>query len=159
MVAVADVKELFKLSREQLDELFTNSPTGEIPNGKARGTALIAAGTVCTAEISECIRFFAWQGKVFDREKGQLKNRVTPLGVHAVSAKVYKNPSWHDDKECIVIDYSEMSLMARFIRDEIRLIAPQLYLGKVYWGKTPLPMHFALEFNLPPDGTQDEKNG
>ena len=43
-----DVQELFKMSREQLDELFTNSPAGEIPSGVTNGTALIAPGTVCT---------------------------------------------------------------------------------------------------------------
>ena len=105
---VADVKELFDMSREQLDGLFANSSAGEIPNGESRGTALIAPGTVCTKEIAECLRFFAWQGKTFDGNKGQLKNRVTPFGVNAVSAKVYKGPSFHDQKECVIIDYSEL---------------------------------------------------
>jgi len=141
---VADVKELFDMSREQLDALFANSPAGEIPNGESRGTALIAPGTVCTKEIAECLRFFAWQGKTFDGNKGQLKNRVTPFGVNAVSAKVYKGPSFHDQKECVIIDYSELRPV-QWVRDEIRLIAPQLYLGKVYWAKMPLPVHFALE--------------
>ena len=141
---VADVKELFDMSREQLDGLFANSSAGEIPNGESRGTALIAPGTVCTKEIAECLRFFAWQGKTFDGKKGQLKNRVTPFGVNAVSAKVYKGPSFHDQKECVIIDYSELRPV-QWVRDEIRLIAPQLYLGKVYWAKMPLPVHFALE--------------
>jgi hypothetical protein len=151
---VADVKQLFDMSREQLDELFANSPAGEIPNGEARGTALIAPGTVCTKEIAECLRFFAWQGKVFDREKGQLKNRVTPFGVNAVSAKVYKGPSFHDNKECTIIDYADTSLVTHWVRDEIRLIGPQLYLGKVYWGKKALPVHFALDLPMPPGGTR-----
>ena len=78
-----DVQELFKMSREELDELFTNSPAGEIPSGQTNGTGIIAPGTVCTKEIAECLRYFAWQGKVFDNEKGILKNRVSPFGVHA----------------------------------------------------------------------------
>lgn len=154
-----DPQELLKMSREQLEELFTNSPAGEIPNGAMDGTVLIAPGTVCTKEIAECLRLFAWQGKVFDAEKGRLKNRVSPLGVHSVAAKVSKGPSWHDHKECIVIDYSETSLLAHWIRDEMRLVGPQLFLGKVYWGKKPLPIHFALVPAKAVSETPAENNG
>src|SRR5262249_46382464 len=153
-----DVQELFKMSGEQLDELFPNSPAGEIPSGETNGTGIIAPGTVCTKEISECLRYFVWQGKVFDGKKGSLKNRVSPFGLHAISAKVYKGPSWHENKECIFRDYSESSLAVRWVRDEMRLVAPQLYLGKVYWGKKPL-IHFVLEPAKPPGDTPDEKNG
>ena len=64
---------------------------------------------------------------------------------NAIVAKVYKAPSWLDNKECIVLDYSETSMVAQWIRDEIRLIAPDVYLGKVYWNKSRL-IDFALEF-------------
>jgi hypothetical protein len=40
-------------------------------------------------------------------------------------------PSLFDGKECIVLDYSKISLVANRIRDEIRLIAPNFYLGRV----------------------------
>jgi hypothetical protein len=156
---VADVKELFDMSREQLDELFANSPAGDIPNGESRGSALIAPGTVCTKEIAECLRFFAWQGKVFDEKKGELKNRVTPFGLNAVSAKVYKGPSFHDQKECTIIDYADTSLVTRWVRDEIRLIGPHLYLGKVYWGKKALPVHFALEVPIPTGSARNDDHG
>jgi hypothetical protein len=35
--------------------------------------------------------------------------------------------------------------VAQWIRDEIRLIGPGLYLGKVYWGKERL-IDFCLKF-------------
>src|SRR5262249_6180019 len=123
-----DVQQLFKMSREQLDELFTNSPAGEIPSSETNGTCYIAPGTDCTKEIAECMRYLAWQGKVFDAEKGILKNRVSPFGLHAITAKVYKGPSWQDNKECIILDYSETSIVAHWLRDEMRLVGPQLYL-------------------------------
>jgi hypothetical protein len=44
-----------------------------------------------------------------------------------------------------VLDYSETSLVARWIRDEIRQIGPGTYLGKVYWEKKRL-IDFALVF-------------
>ena len=118
---------------------------GDIPDGQADGTAIIAPGTTYSEEIAEQINHFAWQGKVFDSKKGVLKNRISALGVHAIVAKVYKGPSWLDGKECIVLDYSETSFLAHWVRDEIRQIGPGLYLGKVYWGKKRL-IDFALKF-------------
>jgi hypothetical protein len=140
-----DVAQLLKMSQEQLDELFTNSAPGDIPNGEAQGTAIIAPGTTYSADIAHFINHFAWQGKNFDAQKGVLTNRLLPFGVNAILAKIYKGPSWLDGKECIVLDYSETSLLAHWIRDEIRQIGPGLYLGKVYWEKKRL-IDFALTF-------------
>jgi hypothetical protein len=140
-----DVQQLLAMTQSQLDELFTNSPAGDIPNGEADGTAIIAPGTIFTKEIALLINLFAWQGKVFDAEHGFLRNRILPFGLHAIIARVYKASSWLDGKECIVLDYSETSLVAERIRDEIRLIAPKFYLGKVYWGKARL-IDFSLQF-------------
>ena len=139
------VPDLLKMSQAQLDELFTTSPPGAIPDGEAKGTAIIAPGTTYSDEIAEFINHFAWQGKNFDAKKGALRNRILPFGLNAIIAKVYKAPSWLDGKECIVLDYSETSLLAHWIRDEIREVAPGLYLGKVYWGKKRL-IDFAVEF-------------
>ena len=139
------VPDLLKMSQAQLDELFTNSLPGDIPNGEAKGTAIVAPGTTYTEEIAEFVNHFAWQGKTFDAKHGVLRNRILSFGLNAIIAKVYKGPSWLDGKECIVLDYSETSLLAHWIRDEIRLIAPGLYLGKVYWGKKRL-IDFAVQF-------------
>ena len=140
-----DVRQLLDMSQAQLDDLFKSSPPGDIPTGEADGTAIIAPGTKFSPEIASFISLFAWQGKVFDAKTGTLKNRIGPFGLNAIIAKVYKAPSWLDNKECIVLDYSETSLVAHWIRDEIRLISPGLYLGKVYWDKARL-IDFALKF-------------
>ena len=140
-----DANQLLKMSQQQLDELFKASPAGEIPNGPAKGTAIIAPGTTYSDEVAGFVKKFGWQGKVFDAAKGLLKNRILLAGVEAIVAKVYKAPSWLDGKECIVLDYSDTSLVARLIRDEIRQLQPGLYLGKVYWGKDRL-IDFCLEF-------------
>lgn len=140
-----DAAKLMSMSQVQLDDLFKASPAGDIPDGPAKGTAIIAPGTTYTANIAEVINHFGWQGKVFDAQKGQLKNKILAFGLEAVVAKVYKGKSWLDDKECIVLDYSETSLLAHWIRDEIRLIGPGFYLGKVYWSKARL-IDFCLQF-------------
>jgi hypothetical protein len=140
-----DVPQLLKMSQAELDALFTASPAGEIPDGDAQGTAIIAPGTTFSDEIATLVNFFAWQGKTFDAKRGRLTNRILPFGFNAIIAKVYKAPSWLDGKECIVLDYSDTSLLARWIRDEIRQIGPGTYLGKVYWDKKRL-IDFVLNF-------------
>jgi hypothetical protein len=71
-----------------------------------------------------------------------------PFGVKAIKAQVYKEKSWLDGKECIVLDYSKTSLVAKCIRDEIREVAPGLYLGQVFLGKKPT-IHFTVSFSIP----------
>jgi hypothetical protein len=140
-----DVPQLLAMTQTQLDDLFRASPPGDIPSGSAKGTAIIAPGTRYSEPIAEVINYFGWQGKVFDAQKGLLKNKISMFGFEAIVARVYKGPSWLDGKECIVLDYSDTSLVAHWIRDEIRLIDPGFYLGKVYWAKERL-IDFCLQF-------------
>jgi hypothetical protein len=140
-----DVSTLLRMSQKDLDDLFTKSEPGPIPDGPAKGTAIIAPGTTFSPETAEAINLFAWQGKTFDAQHGVLRNKISVFGLNAIVAEVYKGPSWLDQKECIVLDYSKTSTVAQWIRDEIRQIAPATYLGKVYWGKKRL-IDFALQF-------------
>ena len=134
------------MTSSQLDGLFTDSPAGDIPDGEGKGTALIAEGTPLSPEIASFISHFAWQGKVFDAKTGLLRNLISPFGIAAIVARVYRGQSWFDGKECIVLDYSETSIVAGWIRDEIRLIEPGFYLGQVFGGKKSRLIHFALQF-------------
>lgn len=137
--------QLLSMSGKDLDDLFSSSPSGNIPNGEAQGTAIIAPGTAYSAEIASLINIFGWQGKNFDAAHGTLRNRILAFGLNAIVAEVYKSASLFDNKECIVLDYSKTSLVAEHIRDEIRQIGPGMYLGLVYWDKTKT-IHFALQF-------------
>ncbi len=141
-----DLTKLFQMSQAQLDDLFTAASAGPIPDGEAEGTAIMAPGTVYSPQIAAAVNHFVWQGKTFDSKHGVLRNRIGVLGLNAIVAEVYKGPSWLDQKECIVLDYSKTSLVAGWIRDEIRQIAPDIYLGKVYGGKKRL-IDFALKFS------------
>lgn len=140
------VSEWLKKSQDELDALFSSHEAGPIPDGEAKGTAIIAPGTALSDEIAAIINLFAWQGKVFDAKHGFLRNNILPFGIRAIVAKVYKDKSWLDGKECIVLDYSDTSIVASRIRDEIRMIEPGIYLGKVYWDEKRL-IDFALEFD------------
>jgi hypothetical protein len=140
-----DVAQLLRSSQAELDRIFAAGESKPIPNGEGKGTAIVAPGTVFSSEIATLVNFFAWQGKVFDANAGLLKNHITPFGLTAIIAKVYTGGSWLDGKECIVLDYSSTSTLAHWIRDEIRLIGPGFYLGKVYWDKKRL-FDFSLQF-------------
>ncbi|MCX4545536.1 hypothetical protein [Streptomyces sp. NBC_01565] len=144
----ADVDQLLTLSRPALDELFRTSPAGGIPVGEARGTVLFGRGPTVSKVAARLARIAAWKGKVFDSQRGELLNRVTPFGIRAIRAKVYRGTSWFDDAECTVLDYSRTSVLARWIRDEIREITPGVHLGIVYWGR-----HKILNFVLSSTGS------
>ena len=85
-----DVPQLLKMSQKELDDLFTKSSPGDIPDGEAQGTAIVAPGTTYSAEIATLVNHFAWQGKTFDGKKGFLKNRILPFGFNAIIARIYK---------------------------------------------------------------------
>jgi len=145
------LNDLLGKSHDELSQIFGASPPGPIPQGNAAGEAIVWPGTRWSRLIARFVHDLAWQGKVFtpnpDGDGATLVNKLGAVGVHAVVARVYFTESWFDGKPCIVLDYSKTSLLARKIRDEIRLIDPaaHLYLGKVWWGRTYL-VDFALHF-------------
>lgn len=143
----SSVRKWLELSREELDTIYSKSTAGSIPRGDTRGTAILA-GSLFSKCVAAIARLLAWQGKVFDLfppdyDRGILINKITPFSLTFIVAKVYKDKSWMDDKETIVIDYSNTSFVAKKIRDEIREVEPGVYLGKVWWGKTRV-LDFAL---------------
>lgn len=141
------VSQWLDKSREELDELYRNTESGQIPVGDTRGTAIVT-GSLFSRTLARFARAFAWQGKVFDLfaddgQSGVLVNKITPFSLTFIVAKVYRDKSWMDGRDTIVIDYSKTSFFAKVIRDEIREVAPGVYLGKVWWGKTRV-LDFAL---------------
>jgi hypothetical protein len=137
--------DLTSMSQDELDDLFRRSPLGDIPDGDALGHAIVAPGTDVAGPVLWLARWLAWQGKVFDRPRAELVNKVGPLGTPLIKAKVYIAPSWLDGKPAIILDYSKTSLVARRIRDEIREVSPGTYLGIVFYG--PLKtINFVLQF-------------
>lgn len=139
------LNDLTTMTQAQLDDLFRTSPPGELPDGDAVGTVIVAPGTEVEGPILWFARWLAWQGKVFDRPRGVLLNKVGPLGFHLIQAKVYVAPSWFDDQPAIILDYSRTSLIAHRVRDEIREVSPGTYLGIVFYGSEKT-INFVLQF-------------
>ena len=63
MVIRPDGYGIWERMQRAMDDLFKASSPGPIPDGEAKGTAIIAPGTTFSPEIAEFISHFAWQGK------------------------------------------------------------------------------------------------
>lgn len=138
--------DMLKMSQVQLDELYRNSPVGEIPDGDGKGAAIIAPDTPIKEGLTSLIEWLAWQGKVFSSQRGTLVNKIGPFSMQAVDAQVYKGASLLcPGEESIILDYSKSIFFAQPIRDEIREVSPGIYLGNAYWDKMRI-LNFILEF-------------
>ncbi|MBV8725334.1 MAG: hypothetical protein JO078_04620 [Candidatus Eremiobacteraeota bacterium] len=136
---------LLAMEPRDLQDLYRRGVPRPIPAGVARGTALVGRPGAWRKTFASLTHLLAWQGKTFAFSGRRLTNRVTPLRISAFPADVYVGKSRFDRQDCIVIDYSKTSTLARWIRDEIRSVAPSLYLGFAYWGERRL-IAFSLYF-------------
>jgi hypothetical protein len=136
---------LLKTSRGELDKLFSSSVGGDVPVGRGTGTVVFAPNSVLTRLVAVLARLFLWKGKEFDSSTDTLLNLIGPFGTRAIRAKVYTDSSWFDGKDVVVLDYSRTSRVAHWIHDEIREVAPNLYLGLVYWSRRKV-LFFVLDF-------------
>lgn len=127
-----ELLSLGTMSRAQVGALYRESRAGRIPDGRGDGLALVLPGTGICRPMAAFIRLTSWQGKIFNRRHGELVNRVTPFGLPAIRARVYTGPSRFDGRESIILDYSQTSWVARWVRDEIREVSAGVYLGFAY---------------------------
>lgn len=137
--------DLVRLRPEQLDALYAGGTASAIPAGKVQGRAIYYPGTAAAVPVSKGARL-VWQGKVFDPSGASAVNRF--FGVKAVRADVYQAESWRDGHPSLILDYSKTSKVYANFRDEIRQVAPGLYLGLMYARTTPSPklkLYFVLE--------------
>src|SRR3989344_3209371 len=112
-------------SPAQLDALYAKGKV-DIPQGPTRGKVLLFIGGRRDALRSGIAGFF-WKGKVF--AGSHLKNNF--LGIKIIPASVRKSKSLFDKKPTVVIDYSKSRWPGvNKVVDEIRLVAPGLYLGR-----------------------------
>lgn len=142
--AVNGLDDLAALTPAQLDALFDRSPAGAIPRGPVRGQAIVLAGKPLAGPASRASRLY-WQGKTFRPEDSTAINRF--VGLPMIRSRVSYGPSWRDGQPCLILDYSQTSHVYRNVRDEVREVAPGLYLGLMY-RTAPTPefrRYFAFE--------------
>lgn len=136
---------LLRMSGPELDALYGQGTAVGIPPGRVRGTAILAPGARRNELMALGTRL-VWQGKVFQTGNATAINRF--FGLPVVRAQVYQDQSWYDGAPSLVLDYSQTSRVYARYRDEIRLVAPGLFLGRMYDRTTSPPglrMYFALE--------------
>jgi hypothetical protein len=142
---VVTLDQLLAMSSAELDAVYRQGAAVAIPAGRIRGTAILSPGTRRTRALSRGARLM-WQGKVFEPGQSSAVNRF--FGMRLVRAQVYQGPSWLDGQPSLILDYSQTSRVYADNRDEIRQVAPGLFLGLMYDRTTSPPglvMYFALE--------------
>jgi hypothetical protein len=138
------VKELRRLSPEQLDQLFAQGRACELPVGAYRGTVLLEVEAHLPrvrARISSAL----WKGKEFAPD-GDFTNRWF-AGIRAVPSHAALETSWYDNQPCVALEYPPGSALFANTRDELREIAPGIWLGRFY-ERCPCPKlqgYFILE--------------
>jgi hypothetical protein len=130
-----DERSLGLLDNRELDLLFRSRPAGEVPKGLLAGTALLFPGSRACGPVAWLVHLLVWQGKETEPSGRSLKNLIGPLRTRSIRALLSHDRSWVDGGECVLIDYSTTSTVAGMVRDEVRLVAPGLYLGVVWLWK------------------------
>jgi hypothetical protein len=129
-----------------LEQLYRGSGPGWVGEGYARGKALYDPAAPL-AGLRSGATGLLWRGKVFEAGGGALVNQWR--GFRAIRAEVYDGPSWLDGKPSVIMDYGRTSRVWSDVRDEVREVAPGLFLGVMYQRRCPRPklkLFFALEF-------------
>ncbi|HEY7312399.1 MAG TPA: hypothetical protein VH643_23750 [Gemmataceae bacterium] len=133
----------------ELEHLYRQASPGTIPAGYTRGRAIYCPGALLTPARDRMTRAL-WHGKHFCPDDSTLTNQWC-AGARAVRARVCYGESWLDGKPSIVMDYRGTSrVIWKDVRDEIREVAPGVYLGLMYRckaGQTHMKMFFALELS------------
>ena len=132
---VPDERALQRMDNRELDLLFRSGSARDVPHGRLPGTGLLFPGTPACGPLAWLVHLVVWQGKETEPSGRSLENLVGPLRTRTIRALLSHDRSWVDDEECVLIDYSRTSFVARMVRDEVRLVAPGLYLGVVWLGK------------------------
>lgn len=136
---------LKRMSEAELEQLFDQAPSGPIPLGYTRGQILLLT-EARMPRLKARIGSTVWKGKHFHSGGGIINQWP---GFRALSGHAEIGPSWHDGKPCIVVQYPSDTPLFGNTRDELREVAPGLYLCRLY-ERCPCPRfrgYFAIEVN------------
>lgn len=140
-----NIDSLGKMSASQLEELYRNGKVFEPSDGYLKGKAFPKPDKLGHQLRSEAIGL-VWKGKNIYTKEAIMLNQVGKK--QKVAASISKEESWLDGKPSVIFDYASGPKWAQNARDEVREIAPGLYLGIMYFRDCPCPkmgMFFALE--------------
>jgi len=155
------VEDLARLTTTEATELYQR---GTVPpmtalDGSPRGRMLAVArldggGVAARLRAFAGSNAFPWAGKSFaaaDSKIGSGINRVRLLGTRDLFPfDTLVGASAVDGRPCIILDYDKPAnpWFIRKIHDELREVAPDLYLGPAMWktaGEPRLLLYFAID--------------
>jgi hypothetical protein len=137
-------RELARMSPCELDRLFAAAGVGCLPVGLGRGRVLYVA-EAHRPRARARVQSVVWKGKYFYPD-GAITNQW--CGFRAVASHAEVGPSWCDGRPCVVIEYPPDAPVFGNARDELREVAPGVFLGR-YYERCPCPKwagYFVLEF-------------
>jgi hypothetical protein len=140
--SVTCLDDLKDLEMEQLQQVFAMG-WPSTPSGLGRGEVLMLANTR-HARMRARMANAVWKGKYFE-DDGTFINQW--CGFRALHSSAAEGCSWFDGRPCIVLEYPPGTPLFANMRDEIREVAPGLWLG-MFFEREPCPKFrgfFALE--------------
>lgn len=157
-VAPPTLDELLALDTDALRELYENAKTPSISDlrGDLEGRMLTSPhGGETLARVMRSLaslRQFPWRGKSFNPvsdTRGEGINRVFSDKNRWFRFETFIGPSRAGDFDALQLDYDNRQNPAviRAVKDEVRALAPGLFLGQAYVvvrGKATLALYFAL---------------
>lgn len=120
--------QLGRLNECELTQLFEQAAPGALPLGDARGKALILTDAK-RPRLQVRLANLAWKGKHFDSD-GAFINQWP--GFQALTGHTELGVSGHDGKPCLVLQYPPETPLFGNTFDEMRQVAPGLYLARLY---------------------------
>jgi hypothetical protein len=142
--------DLKSLTNRQLTALYDQGSAIVVPSAASPEVAItyngVALPTPGISASSKLLGFF-WGGKTFETDntgKTSLTNVVlpdTPVEMNNVTASVSITSQnlLKDHQPVVLLDYSQTNIaLAKGIRDEMRLIGEDLYLGRAYIENDPI---------------------
>jgi hypothetical protein len=138
--------DLKRMSLCQLEALFRQAEVGTPLVGSARGR-LLCSTDARHPRLTVWRSNAAWKGKIADAE-GHFVNRWIG-GIRALESHYVIGPSWLDGRPAVLMEYAPGTPLFANTHDELREVAPGLYLGPLY-DRCPCPLlrgYIALEID------------
>jgi hypothetical protein len=120
---------LQRMSACQLGDLFTQAEMGRPLLGVARGRLLHLTDRRLP-RVKVRLANLVWRGKAAC-EDGYFVNRWV-CGIERIDSHYTIGPSWVDGRPAIIMEYPPGTALFENMHDELREVAPGLYLGPVF---------------------------
>jgi hypothetical protein len=126
--------DLQRMCPDQLAELFVKADVGSPLVGPAHGRLIYS--TDKHPRMKMWMSNAVWKGKLA-AENGYFINRWIG-GIKAIDSHYVIGPSWVDGRPAIIMEYASGTPLFANSRDELREVAPGLYLGPLF-DRCPCP--------------------